>query len=63
MVRPLIPTGLNDTPSGQGLKKAFETVGFKLFKDPTHNKDIKKKSAEEMELLDDPHDIQGNYRP
>ena len=56
MIGPLIPKDLTETPSGTGLKKAFEKVAFKLYTDPKLNTAYKKMSVEERQVKDNPHD-------
>ena len=61
-IGPLIPTDLNETPSGKGLKLAFEKVAFKLYKDARVNPAIKKLSKEDYDALDNPHDAEPAYK-
>ena len=55
-IGPLIPNDLQETPSGKGLKLAFEKVAFKLYKDVRVNPGIKKLSKADFDAMDDPHD-------
>ena len=55
-IGPAMPKDLKETPSGTGLKRSFEKVALKLYKDPTLNSSIKKKTPDEMAAMEDPHD-------
>ena len=43
-IGPLIPSGVEDTPSGTGLVQLFQRIAHSLFMNPSHNKDMLKLS-------------------
>ena len=56
VISPILPSGLQETPSGKGLILAFQKVAFTLYKDVRSNQSIKKLSKEAFDALDNPHD-------